>query len=113
MKLLTIGLLFSIYSICSAETISVGSWRDAAGTAFDRKLEIVATDGDLVEVSEFTGGSKTERPLTEIKKRRGEQRRFLVKERPFGEGIAIRNDGDLNLFDEDGLIRVAKRIDGK
>jgi len=101
-------LVFGL-SLHGAEEV-VGHWHDRASSFFDRKITIFVTDSSIVQRSEFTDGSSVNRPLAEIEKKKGELRRFLVVGSPSRDGCAIRSDGDLDIFDQDGVMRIAKRI---
>lgn len=110
MKLL-VSLILTVFTttLWGAET-SLGVWRDQAGTAFERTIEILRSGESLVQRNTFKGGKSVERQLKEKTPAPKEQRVFFVVGSQHGDGCAIRKDEDLDLFDATGFIRTAKKM---
>lgn len=92
----------------SGETL-VGEWEDSLGTVWKQEIAIVELNGALYRRSTDTGGGDWSKRLKEMPPRGTEQRRFAYMESCCREQFAITADGDLNLYDELGLIRTAVR----
>ena len=103
----------------ASQTDSLGEWRDVMGDFWDHKLRIVQEDNRYVMIVRPTRGKPLRRDwdhklrivqedkLTELPAQG--VRRFKVDA---ADGIyVIQADGDLGLYDSEGLIRVAKKIE--
>ena len=108
MKSLALICLLILSAVaCPAKEESLGAWHDRAGTAFDRVIEIVRLDGAVVQRSTFKNGEVVNRPLVEKVPQEKERRVFIIVGSGHGDGCAIRKDGALDIFDAEGLIRIA------
>ena len=87
----------------------VGEWVDSLGTVWTQEIKIVELDGALYRRSTDTGGGNWSRRLKEMPKRGTEQRRFAYMENCCHEQFVITANGNLNLYDEDGFIRTARK----
>ena len=89
------------------KTDSIGEWRDYVGDFWDHNLRIVQEDNRYVMVVRPTRGKPFRQELTELPARG--VRRFKVD----GDDdiYVIQADGDLGLYDSEGLIRVAKKVE--
>ena len=91
----------------ASQTDSLGEWRDYMGDFWDHNLRIVQEDNRYVMIVRPTRGKPLRRELTELPAQG--VRRFKVDA---ADGIyVIQADGDLGLYDSEGLIRVAKKIE--
>ncbi len=95
----------------SAADITLGRWCDKVNAFIpqaDRVLTILIKDnGAVVAHSLFRDGSSGERALIE---QRGDI--FRVEDSPNGDSYRIvASTGDLQIFDRDGLIRSATRLE--
>ena len=86
---------------------SIGEWRDYIGDFWDHNLRIVQEDNRYVMVVRPTRGKPFRRELTELPARG--VRRFKVD--GADDIYVIQADGDLGLYDREGLIRVAKKVE--
>ena len=87
-----------------------GEWHDRVGTQWTAQIRMTYDKTSFYVDSIFSDGSVVHRRLTQLAPRPGEIHRFLVRESSHGDGYAIKDDGDLLIFDNDGFIRKAKRI---
>ena len=87
----------------------IGSWLDE-GRFFGGRIEIFLLDGKLYFQQKFRVGMSFETELVETESPLG--RRFdSVEESTTGDHWVIDARGDLEMRDNDGLIRTAKRIE--
>lgn len=105
-----ITALFASFSSASAET-TLGRWCDRSVPSMpelNREVWIVVEEnGSLVELSYFADGGPVRRQLQEVS---GDV--FHVVDSWAGDGMRIvRTTGDLQLFDNDGFISVARRLE--
>lgn len=106
-----LGYAIAVLWACLAhsdETL-VGEWVDSLGTAWKQEIAIVDVGGALYRRSTDTGGGNWSRRLKDMPPRGTEKRRFAYLESCCHEQFAITADGDLNLYDEDGFIRTARK----
>lgn len=97
-------------SVALAQETTIGEWDDTLGTFWSQNIKIVEAEGKLYRVTTFPKERPSRAELTEVKPLSGERRRFRVNQSPDGEAYAIGANGNLRLFDSDGFIREAKRI---
>lgn len=88
----------------------IGEWDDTVGSAWRQNIKIIDSDGKLFRVSTFPKGQPMRAELQEVKPKTDETRRFERRQSSDGEAYAIAPDGNLRLFDRDGLIREARRV---
>lgn len=109
MKMVPVLLFLSfVLPVFGKETV-LGAWRDRAGSNFERLIQIVETEKGLVQRSTFSTGEVVNRPLEEKTKKGEESRIFFVSESSRRDGCLINKDGDLQLFDSEGMIRIARK----
>lgn len=106
--LLAIGLFASIgQSALADETLGNWCWRMApASDSMNAAIVIKKTTaGDFVMERTFYDGSKQKVGLREAGKNR-----FLQKDNEFGDGVQIRSDGFLQMFDSEGMLDRARPL---
>lgn len=114
-RIRTSALTFMIFCLlCPAlaggtDRSIIGAWSYSIGTFFKADLTIVAEDSKLYLDQLFYDGSSLRVELAEVPARSGEKRRFKARENDFGEVYAINSDGNLDIYDEDGFVREAKK----
>ena len=92
----------------ASQTDSLGEWRDYIGDFWDHNLRIVQEDNRYSMISTPTRGNPFRLELTELSPEVGVGRQFSAGN---GDIYAIQVDGNLGLYDSDGLIRVAQKIE--
>lgn len=106
---LLVGVLMLMCETSSADT-TIGRWCDRWGTAYKSHRIMTLTirdDGQIVLFSEFGDGSSL---LDGIRERPNGI--FEKIGSPYGDKYRIvPSDGNLQLLDDDGLIRVASRLE--
>ena len=109
LKAFTIALALTP-SISSASEIVIGRWCDVLvpNSSFTRTMTLVIVpDGSLVFRHSFSDGSSGEYEMVEL----GNET-YAEVEAEFGQKYRIvQSSGDLQLLDEDGLIRIARRLE--
>ena len=79
--------------------------------AFGEEITIVKkSSGQFISISKFRDGSSGEWNLREVSTSQGERQRFMLVGSPTGDGLAIRSDGRLSVFDREGVIATADRV---
>ena len=108
------GQAIAVLWTCLAHSgeLVVGEWTDSLGTIWSQEITIVESDGALYRRSTDTGGGDWSRRLKEMRPKGTEQRRFAYFETCCHEQFAITASGDLNLYDEEGFIRTARKKSG-
>lgn len=76
----------------------------------DRKIQIVKVGDSWVQRSTMSNGETFDRKLVEKETKDKGQRTFVVVGSGRGDGCTINREGDLELFDREGAIRVARKI---
>ncbi|MEM1202661.1 MAG: hypothetical protein AAGN66_05485 [Acidobacteriota bacterium] len=89
----------------------VGVWQDNVGAHWRSEITIAMEDGRPVRFLKFGDGSSNRGALVKVRAQRGERARF--KDQEYGEIYAINRRGNLDLYDEDGFIREARRVPGR
>lgn len=102
MLLITLGALSA-----GAEEV-IGEWVDTLGS-FEQKIVIFSSNGTLYRRSTNNFGGKSTTTLREVSPASRQQRRFEEMDSCCQQFFAINSNGDLDLYDEDGFIRTARR----
>ena len=92
----------------ASQTDSLGEWRNYVGDFWDHNLRIVQEDNRYIMIVTPTRGDPFQRELTELPAEAEMVRQFSAGN---GDIYAIQADGNLGLYDSDGLIRVAQKIE--
>ena len=92
----------------ASQTDSLGEWRDYIGDFWDHNLRIVQEDNRYIMIGTPTRGDPYRRELTELPPEAGMVHKFSSGN---GDIYAIQADANLGLYDSDGLIRVAQKIE--
>lgn len=100
---------FCFEALTSDEKI-IGEWNDNVGIAWKLNIKIIKKGDKYFRISTFHDGSQSRAELKEMKPKSMEKRRFKDLKSANGEIYAIDNNGDLDLFDEDGFIRKAQGV---
>ena len=95
----------------TSQTDSLGEWRDHLGDFWDHNLRIVQEDNRYIMIVTPTREDPFRQELTELPPEAGMVRKFSTENSPGGDIYAIQPDGNLGLYDSDGLIRVAQKIE--
>ena len=105
-------LLASFFSISPAPADElIGRWRDKLGTMYDAAIEIRKEDEGSYYQLRYDNTGNTPPTRFELIKQEGAEIRFLVVDSPFDDDLRIRRDGNLGIFDQGVLLRIAQRID--
>ena len=87
--------------------VLIGKWSDVNPPA-SSDITILKEDDSFKVLQEFWDGSKLEHELLE--RRIGGEIRFVDNASKHGDYFVIDEDGNLGLYDRDGLMRTAKPI---
>lgn len=112
-RIALIAFMSSVASQATASEIVVGRWCDRMlpnMPDFNRIIEIVINEDDEVIMrNDFADGSSGQDKLEEVS-----GSRYVKIDSPSGDNYRIvSSSGDLQLLDEDGLIRTATRLENK
>lgn len=104
-----------LISICAGQVLAsehvIGRWCDPMiplDPTYNREITIVIVDGVAHERSRFGDGSRLDNRLEE----KGRDF-FRVHDSPFGDAYRIESTGNLQLLDDEGVIRIAERLENK
>ena len=92
----------------ASQADSLGEWHDYIGDFWDHNLRIVQEDNRYIMIGTPTRGNPFRLELTELPPEVGVARQFSAGS---GDIYAIQVDGNLGLYDSDGLIRIAQKIE--
>ena len=99
--------LAALPSVSLGDELVLGRWCDTWYPGSSHELIIRVVDGKTVAFWHFTGGSTLEQELIEKS-----DMVFLVSDSPSGDGYrVISTSGNLHIFDDDGIIREAVRLE--
>lgn len=86
----------------------VGEWADDVGTILKHRIKIIEEGESFYRISSFEVGSTYRSELREVASPKGEGRAF--RELESSDTYAINARGNLEIYDEDGFIREARRV---
>ena len=92
----------------SATTKVIGEWRDAVGKAFDNKIKIVWEGNKIYAITTLEDGESLKQELFQESK--DGKTIYRVVNSLQGDYFVINQLGNLELYDDWGFIREAKRI---
>jgi len=87
----------------------IGQWVDNAGKSWQQDITIVQKGQRFFRISKFQDGSSNQAELVEVKAEGVQGRVFVDTDSSFGEFCIIDANGNLDLYDEEGFIREAKK----
>ena len=93
-----------------ADVEVIGQWEDKVGTSWTQHIRIVRKGTTIIRESRFHDGSVNHATLTEVAPGPNQRRRFKNLKSNFGQAYAIDSRGNLDLFDNEGFIREARRM---
>jgi len=108
----SLSLIVSLLLItvaAAAERKVIGKWLDKVGP-IEQQITIEQEGEKFYRTSTFHDGSSSRSELVEVKAKSGEKQRFKDPKSGYGESYAIKSDGNLALYDSEGFIREAKKI---
>ncbi len=88
----------------------VGEWSDNLGTYWKQNIKIIEHNKKFYRISTFQDGSSGKAELIETKPKKGQKRAFKDMSSSRGEVYAIDENGNLDMYDREGFIREAKRV---
>lgn len=107
--ILLIGLIpFSVF----AEKKVIGEWNDNVGLSWQQHIKIIKDNQKFYKISSFQDGSTHKAELIEVKPRGDQQRTFKDVSSQFEEVYAIDKDGNLDMYDKNGYIKKAEKVEG-
>ncbi len=106
------AVLLTVASAMFAQTdvVVIGQWEDKVGTSWTQHIRIVRKGTTIIRESKFDDGSVNHATLTEVAPGPNERRRFKNPRSNFGQAYAIDSRGNLDIFDNEGFVREARRM---